>query len=226
MNTLIIGDLHSPFILDGYLEFCKEIQARYNCKRVIFIGDIIDNHYSSYHESDPDGFGGYEELMKSRKQLKQWYKAFPEAYVCLGNHDIIPNRKAFSNGLSKRWIKDISEVINSPVGWQFAEHWVFDGVLYCHGTGRKAKNRAIQDLTSVVQGHYHSEGYVQWYVGMTQKFFAMQVGCGINRKAYAFAYGKMFAKPHISCGVVINNGETAILEYMDLQNKRKYKRRG
>ena len=61
-RVLVIGDLHEPFCLDGYLEFCKEQYAKYNCNRVVFIGDIIDSHYSSYHESDADGMGGKAEL--------------------------------------------------------------------------------------------------------------------------------------------------------------------
>ena len=57
-NILIIGDLHEPFCLDGYLQFCINTYHHYKCTDVIFIGDIIDNHFSSYHETSPDGLGG------------------------------------------------------------------------------------------------------------------------------------------------------------------------
>ena len=50
-NILVIGDLHEPFCLDAYLDFCKEQYDKFNCNEVIFIGDIIDNHFSSYHET-------------------------------------------------------------------------------------------------------------------------------------------------------------------------------
>ena len=46
-KILVIGDLHEPFCLDGYLAHCKAIYAKHNCNKVIFIGDVIDNHYSS-----------------------------------------------------------------------------------------------------------------------------------------------------------------------------------
>jgi len=72
-NILIIGDLHSPFTLPKYLDFCKEQQRKYNCGKVIFIGDIIDNHYSSYHESDPDGMSAGDELDKAIEQVQQYY---------------------------------------------------------------------------------------------------------------------------------------------------------
>ncbi len=46
-RILVIGDLHEPFCLDSYLQHCKDVYAKYNCNRVVFIGDVIDNHYSS-----------------------------------------------------------------------------------------------------------------------------------------------------------------------------------
>jgi len=46
-NVLVIGDLHLPFSLDGYLEHCINTYKQYNCNEVVFIGDIIDNHASS-----------------------------------------------------------------------------------------------------------------------------------------------------------------------------------
>ena len=61
-NILVIGDIHCPFDLEGYLEFCKEQYHVHNCTEVVFIGDIIDNHFSSYHETSADGLGGGDEL--------------------------------------------------------------------------------------------------------------------------------------------------------------------
>ena len=72
---------------------------------MVFIGDIIDNHYSSYHEQDPDGKSAGDELDMAIDKIKKWYKAFPEAIVIIGNHDRIVSRKVFSSGLSKKWIE-------------------------------------------------------------------------------------------------------------------------
>lgn len=214
-NVLVIADLHAPFIKKGYLQFCKEMYKKYKCNKVVFTGDIIDNHYSSFHETDPDGLSAIDELVKAKSDIAQFYKAFPNAYICQGNHDAIPSRKAFSAGLSKYWTKSISEMLCTP-HWSYAESFEFDGVLYCHGIGRKARARCKEDLTSIVQGHYHSEGYVEWFVGRDTKLFAMQLGAGIDQSAYAFAYGKHFKKSHVNVGLVLNNGKTALLEYMEL----------
>ena len=212
-NMLVIGDLHEPFTRDGYMEFCKSIYDKYDCNQVLFIGDIIDNHFSSYHEIDPDGHSAGTELLLAKNKIDEWYKLFPKAKVCVGNHDSIPYRKGFSSGVSKSWIKPINEVLNTP-NWEFEEEFVINNVLYVHGTGRIASKRMRHDLTSVVQGHYHSISYIDYAVGRKEVLFAMQVGCGLDDKSYAAAYGKHFDKMHINCGVVLNNGRLPILEYM------------
>ena len=214
-SVLVIGDLHAPFEHKDYLKFCKDMYKKYNCNKVVFIGDIIDNHYSSYHESDPDGFGGGAELELAKKSIAEFHREFPNSLVCIGNHDLIPNRKAFSNGLSNQWIKSIGEVVNTPT-WTYSDGFMIDGVKYTHGLGRKARQRSQQDMVSVVQGHYHSESYIENYVGEDGgRRFAMQIGSGINIKEYAFAYGRHFAKPHVNVGIVIN-GKLPIIEFMDI----------
>jgi len=214
-NILVIGDLHAPFIKKGYLEFCKSVYEKHDCDGVIFIGDLIDNHFSSFHDTDPDGHGAAEELRLAKEQIAIWYKEFPVAKVCIGNHDLIPVRKSFNAGVSKIWIKSISEVLDTH-NWEYAEEFIINDIMYVHGTGRKAAARMTADFTSVVQGHYHSESYITYSVGKHKKMYAMQIGCGVNDKSYAMAYGKHFDKMHINCGVVLEKGKLPILEYMDL----------
>ncbi|HZK28263.1 MAG TPA: metallophosphoesterase [Thermoclostridium sp.] len=214
-NVLVIGDLHAPFIKEGYLEFCQEMYVKYQCTEIVLIGDLIDMHYSSFHESDPDGYSAGEELKRAKIQIAEFYKAFPKAKVCIGNHDLIPNRKAFTGGLSKYWVKDISEVLETP-NWEYSEDFIINNVLYTHGVGRKAKQRSMQEFMSVVQGHYHSESYVETFVSEERLVFAMQIGSGVDRKAYAMAYGKHFKKPQINVGIVLDNGRYGIIEPMKM----------
>jgi len=214
-RVLVIGDLHEPFGRDGYLEFCKQAFVKYECNRVVFIGDIIDNHYSSFHDTDPDGHSAAREFALAEERIKRWYRAFPNAKVCIGNHDLIPNRKVFNAGVSELWVRKIGDVLNVP-NWEFGEEFVIDDVLYTHGTSRKARNRAKEDFRSVVQGHYHSESYIEFFVGESFKIFAMQIGCGVDRNTYAMAYGKHFKKMHINVGIVLDDGHLPILEYMKL----------
>jgi metallophosphoesterase superfamily enzyme len=213
-NVLVIGDLHLPFSLNDYLEHCKDTYRKYNCNEVVFIGDIIDNHASSYHETDPDGYNAGEELKIAIQQVKEWYNAFPKATVIIGNHDRIIMRKAYSSGLSKLWIKGYAEVLGTP-GWTFTDSIEIDNVLYIHGEGGTARARVRRDLQSIVQGHLHSQAYIDWCVGAKFKLFGMQVGCGIDHKSYAMAYGKEGPKPAIACGVILK-GEIPINIMMNL----------
>jgi len=213
-RVLIVGDLHAPFELAGYFSFIKETYAKYNCNKVIFIGDIIDNHFASYHETSADGLGGGDELDLAIKQVSKWYKAFPDAYVTLGNHDLIIMRKAQTSAIPTKWIKTYKEVLGTP-GWEFVNEVEIDNVMYIHGIGSKAHIRAVKNMQSTVQGHHHTEAYTHWYVGKKMKVFGMQIGCGIDSKSYAMAYGKWFPKSAIGCGVVIG-GHTPFNVLMDL----------
>ena len=213
-RILVIGDLHEPFCLHGYFEFCKETYANYNCNRVVFIGDVIDSHASSYHEQDPDGMGGGDELTLAIKKLKKWHKEFPNAEVMIGNHDRIAYRKAFSGGIPKRWMKPFEEVLETPT-WSYLESIEIDNVLYEHGEGGQALTKAKNNMMSSVCGHTHTEAYVKWLVGKKFKVFGMQVGCGVDSTAYATAYAKNFKKQAIGVGVVVG-GHTAFNVLMDL----------
>lgn len=214
-NVLVIGDLHEPFCLDGYLEFCREKQEEYNCGTVVFIGDVIDSHFSSYHETEVCAMGADDELDAATKKIANWYSVFPKAYVCIGNHDRIVSRKAKTAGLASKWIRDYSEVLNTP-NWKFVEEIELNNVCYNHGEAGTARTRMKAQLQSQVQGHLHAEAYVDWSVGAKYKVFGLQTGCGIDREAYAFNYGRVFKKPVISCSVVLNKGTLPILLPMDL----------
>jgi hypothetical protein len=212
-RVLVIGDLHEPFCLDGYLDHCKKVHEKYNCNKVVFIGDVIDNHYSSYHETDPDGMGGGDELDLAIKKLSRWHKAFPVADCIIGNHCRLIRRKAFSGGIPKRWIREMSDVLEVP-GWTFSDRIVIDGNQYIHGESGKAIKKAKDDMVSTFQGHRHIEFGIEWAFGANHAIFGCAVGCGIDHEKYAFAYGKNFKKPAIGCAVCLNG--KPILEPMYL----------
>ena len=212
-RILVIGDIHAPFELKGYFEFCKETYSKYNCNQVIFIGDIIDNHYSSFHISDPDGMGGGDELDYAINDISKWVEAFPVADVLIGNHDRIIMRKAFDSQIPKRWVKSYNDVLGT--NWNWVDRIVYDNVQYVHGEGGTARTKSKNDMQSTVQGHIHTQAYTEWMVGRNFRVFGMQVGCGVDGDSYAAAYAKNFKKQAIGCGVVLG-GHTAINRLMDL----------
>ena len=214
-NVLVIGDLHEPFCLEGYLDFCLEQYEAFNCNQVIFIGDILDNHAFSYHEPDVNGDSAGLELEKSIIKVADWYKAFPVADVCIGNHDRMASRKAMTGGIPAAWIRSYNEVLKTP-NWNWVESVTYDDVLYEHGEGGQAQTKAKNNLMSSVCGHTHTEAYTRWYVGKRYRIFGMQVGCGVDADSYAAAYARNFKRQAIGCAVVLNNGTLPINLLMPL----------
>jgi len=207
--------LHEPFCLDEYLYFCIEQYVRHNCTEVVIIGDCLDNHYSSYHETDADGMGGADELELAITRIARWYEAFPKATVIIGNHDRMIMRKAQTSAIPSKWIKSYKEVLQVP-GWNFVERYVKDGVQFLHGEGGTARAKCRADMMNTVQGHLHTQAYCEHYVGQKFRVFGMQTGCGINHETYAMAYCKYGKKPAIGCAVILNNGKLPVNILMKL----------
>ena len=217
-NTLVVGDLHLPFEKEGYFDHCDKIYSKHNCDNVIFIGDIVDQHFSSFHVTDPDGLGGADELDAAIDQLKKWYARFPEAIVILGNHDRIVTRKAKMANLPSKWIKEYNDVLETP-GWDWKVEHIQGDTLFQHGEGGSARGLVKHYGMNVVGGHRHSEFYLEYSFGPTNAKFAMQVGCGVDRNSYALEYARSFKHQAIGCGVVStdeNGYSTAYIEPMKL----------
>ena len=209
-NILIIPDLHSPYTLDSFLQFCIETYNEHKCDTVVFLGDILDNHASSFHKSDPKLANADHELNQAKKIIAQYYKAFPIAKVCMGNHDDIVARKVFDSGLSNQFMRPISEVLETPK-WEYSDEHIINNILFTHGTSRQARQRCLQESISVCQGHFHSKTYLEYYQSREGVKFAMQLGCGVDRSSLAFAYGKNFAMQQLNVGVIKNNGTLPII---------------
>lgn len=202
-NILAIPDLHAPFIHEDALKFVKETYAEYDIDEVVFLGDVIDNHFSSFHDTDPDGMAAGEEIAEARRQLYEWKNAFPSAKVMIGNHDAIPQRRAFNAGLSKHWIKGIDEVYDLE-GWDFVQNYTIGRNFFTHGLGMNVLTRSRQLGLNVIQGHLHSKFSCTLVAVHPEPTFAVQAGCLVDHKAYAFAYGKD-GPPQVNGCVVIKD---------------------
>ena len=208
-NVLVIGDPHEPFTKEGYLEFCRKIQEEYDCGTVIHIGDAVDNHAVSYHEKDPEGMSAGDEFNLAIERMKRWYYTFPNVKVCIGNHDALPFRKAFSAGLPKTWLKTYQELLQSPPTWEWDFVHQVNGVIYQHGTGLSGEmaaiNAARENRQSTVIGHLHTVMNTRFLASYKDLIFGVTVGCGIDHEKYAFAYGKQNTrKPVVACCVVLD----------------------
>lgn len=212
-NLLIIGDLHAPFIKEGYLEWCREMQIKFQCSDTpIFIGDIVDLHSCAQWDADPDGMGAGAELEATRNALTKVYAYWDKGIVLYGNHDLRIARKAKSAGMSSKFLKSLAEIYDTPPGWSFTHEHIADQVRYIHGgAGGNAERMTLHSGISTVQGHLHTQAGMGFLSNHNTSTFYMQTGCGVDHEAYAFAYAKPYPKqPVLGCSVVLENGTLPI----------------
>lgn len=224
MRVGIIGDTHIPYEHKDYLKFCKSVFRQHRCNFIIHIGDLIDHHALSFHDSETSLKGAHGEHLDAKEQLKPWFKAFPKLVLILGNHDKIPARHLKKIGLhDETWLRPLDRAYNFPEGWEILDEIMIDDVLYHHGETAGGvngfRNDAINRMCNTVSGHNHGNAGISATASDRDLVWGMAVGCGIDVKSMAFAYGKHFKKkPIVACGTVING--VPQVHFMDLGNKR------
>ena len=220
-NTLIIGDTHIPFEHKKYLGFCQKVRDKYDCENIYHIGDIVDNHAINFHTHDPDGFGAADEYRRALKTMRKWYAAFHKVKLCYGNHDEMVKRRALSHGIPDEYVKSFREIWRLPKQWKVEFQYQENGIKFMHGTGFSGLyphvNAVRANRQSCVIGHLHSVAGVHWSASDHDLVFGMSVGCGVDHKAYAFNYGRDFArKVVLGCGVITDNGKSVMFIGMNL----------
>ncbi len=178
------------------------------------MGDEADHHTLSKYKSDPDGHSPGRELELTIDDLKRLYKIFPKVKVCISNHGSRPFRVAFDAGIPLGLMREYSDFLKAPEGWEWKNHYIIDKVKYLHGDGKSGQAGTLQLVRehgcSVVHGHFHTYGGVQYLQSNDPFFrrFGLNTGCLIDDRMYSFKYGKHIAtKPTIGCGVVIDGKE-------------------
>ena len=207
-DALFIGDTHFPFDVRGYLEHCARIRDKYKIEHVYHVGDLVDHHATSYHDHDPDGLSAGDEANEAMVRLSVLYKLFDTVYVCYGNHDALPNRKAMSHGLSRIFVKDFLDAYGAPSTYEYQPYYIHDNIRIFHGLGGGGQyimaQAVAKHMINCVVGHAHTVCGIYYRATERKLLWGMSVGCGIDRHAYSMAYAKDIPnKPIISCGATI-----------------------
>jgi len=223
-RVLIIGDTHCPAMRSDYVAFLKRVYEKYQCNRVVHIGDLVDWASISYHPKAPSLKNSEEEFDRAYRQVQKIKAAFPKVDWLIGNHDSLTERKAADLDLPLSVLKGYRELWDLP-GWNVIPRYgsvEIDGALYQHGDRGKggqinsAYLNAMEEHRPVIQGHFHGQAGAMYFANQQTRLFGMQVGCGIDHEKAAMAYGHKFnRKPILGCGVVLG-GHTAIFEPMKL----------
>jgi predicted phosphodiesterase len=205
-NILAPSDPHEPVSHPGYLQFCQDLYAEWQCDKVVIGGDITDHQAISFHAANPECPAPSDEYLLTKRAIHKWYNAFPNAKICIGNHDERVIRLAESVNIPAKYLRDFNEIWKTK-GWDWQHEFIIDDVYYFHGTGNgglyPAANCTKKMLMSVVMGHNHSRAGISWTANPRTRIFGMDIGCGIDVRAWQFAYGRhMKQRPILGCGII------------------------
>jgi len=210
-RILFISDMHIPYHHVDTIAFLKHLKAKYNPTRVICLGDELDKHSLSYHDSDPDLPSAGDELKKSLPVIKELFEIFPTMDIIESNHGSLVWRKAKTFGIPKHYIKSYNDVLGVDVGWK----WSFDLTINLpngqkcyvhHGKTSNVIQLSQQMGMCAVQGHFHESFKIDYWGNPTGLYWGMQCGCLIDDDALAFNYNNVNIKrPIIGTGLVIDS---------------------
>lgn len=210
-RVLVMPDLHIPAEHEDAIAHCLAIKNKYNCNVIINVGDIVDNHASSYHESDSNLPSAGWELGIVIERLKIWHDAFENMIIVESNHGNLPARKLNTAGVPKEWLRSQEKVYKTPT-WKFVGEHILDDVLYTHGMGMKNDLRSCKAGLNTVSGHTHSEANITYNFGYNRMLWSMKVGAMVDRSHPGMRYAYHGKPPALGCGVVLENGTLPIFE--------------
>ena len=73
---LCISDLHAPYQHPQAISFLRAIKKKYKPTKILNVGDEVDYHALSFHDTDAELDNAYAELVKARKVIKKLYTLF------------------------------------------------------------------------------------------------------------------------------------------------------
>lgn len=219
---LVVSDLQIPFEAEKALTFCKEVSIAFKIPKenILCVGDEVDQYFGSLYQKQVDGsYTATQEIEESKRRLKEWYAAFPLMRVANSNHGMRWAKKAVEAEIPSQMIRAYQEILEAPKGWKWADSWTIEAkrpFKMIHGLGYGGmyafRHAPLDQGISTVFGHLHANAGVSHIVTASQELWGMNVGCLIDKAAYAFNYGRDNRfKPWLGVGVIVDDGATPML---------------
>lgn len=224
-RILFISDMHIPYHHAGLIPFLAGLKLRYNPTRIICLGDELDKHAMSFHDSDPDLMSAGDELRASLPVIAELERMFPEMDIIDSNHGSMVYRKAKANGLPRRYIRSYNEVLGVGPGWVWHNDMTIvlpetdilpeQKVYIHHGKSADAIKTSQAMGMSHICGHYHESFGIKYWANPNGRYFAINAGCLIDDDSFAFSYNNVNLKrPFIGTALIIDG--VPVLEAMPL----------
>ena len=118
-SVLVISDTHIPYQVPELISYLKLLKSKYkNFDKVIHIGDELDKHAMSFHDSDPDLPSAGDELRMSLPIIKELEKLFPQMDLMDSNHGSLVYRRALKHGIPKAYLRNYNDFLEVGKGWK------------------------------------------------------------------------------------------------------------
>lgn len=213
---LCIGDLHFPYCHVDTFRFLKAIKKMFKPDRVISIGDEIDAHSFSFHDSDPDALSPGDELGAAQGYIKELERLFPKLDILESNHGSLFYRKQKAAGLPRAIFKSYNEIYNVSKDWKWHKSLTIklsDGkhCFFHHGKSADVMRTSMSLGMSHVAGHYHEKMGVQLWANSLGLYFAAQTGCLVDDDSLAMEYNKANLKRPLIGSLIIIEGQVRLL---------------
>ena len=208
-RILVISDLHIPYHRKDSFDFLKEIKKQYKPDTVINIGDEIDCHALSFHDTNPDLPSAGHELTIAREYIKELENIFTRMILLDSNHSSLVYRRAVKFGMSRQFLKDYGEFLGTKK-WKWVDDLTItmsngEKCFFTHGRSADVLKVSQTMGMSACQGHYHTAFTIKYWANPNRLFWAMNVGCMIDQKGLAFAYSKNHRTRFIvGCGIILD----------------------
>jgi len=226
---LVIPDLHIPYHHQDAFDFLSQLKGIYAHERptVVCLGDELDNHALSFHDSDPNLDSAGAELNRAREAVSQLESIFPEMRLCHSNHGSLHYRRAKAHGIPVEYLRTYREVLfpnGKGQGWDWAyshELQTKNGpVLFRHQCTGNPKDAAAHEGTNLVVGHHHGRFDLAYGASTRRLYWGATSGCLLDKDSLAFAYGReAMHKPILGAMVIINGIPTHIPMILDEEGR-------
>jgi len=151
-NILFISDLHMPYQHRDAMDFLWALHQEYDFQHIMNVGDAIDHHRGSYHESEPDSYDAETEYTLAKKYAQELELMFPKMIITKGNHDVLPQRKLKTVGLPASMLSDYNTLYGLKGGWTWTDRHLFDslgGYPFCQPMVLNKRGRWDKDIMRV-----------------------------------------------------------------------------
>lgn len=217
-TILVIPDQHAPYQHPDALRFLAAVKDAFAPDIVVNLGDEVDHHALSFHDSDPNLDSAGTELEKAKVFVRELHKLYPEQLICSSNHGSLAFRKAKAHGIPVQYLKSYRDVLfpgnvrkvhasDGAPGWSWADQWIIQtplgDVMFKHSSSNPTSD-AAHERCNLAVGHAHGKFHVDYCASSDYLYWGATFGCLIDNSALAFAYGKLTKnKPIIGCGVIL-----------------------